>query len=357
MYAPAFCDTIGPRGSCMDTGRMILLWYQKNKRDLPWRHTHDPYAVLVSEMMLQQTTVDTVLRYYDAFMARFPDAAVLAAADESDVLHAWQGLGYYRRARNLHRAAKMIAQDGAFPDTYDAVRALPGVGPYIAGAVMSIAYDAPYPAVDGNVQRVIARIFGLHGDVTRPAVRRDIEARVKAMMPPGHAGDFTQALMELGALVCRPKAPDCPACPVRDACAARRDGNAEMLPVKAEKRRPVVVPLWAVVVVSPGAVLMEYRGESGLLARMWGVPLLERTGDTPPDVHVCDLLGIDAGRGRVIGRVTHVFTHRRWDMDVVVYTLDDAPDTPLSWAAWDKLGELAIPTAFKKVLDVVQKHR
>ena len=341
----------------MGTGRSILLWYQKNKRDLPWRKTHDPYAVLVSEMMLQQTTVDTVLRYYDMFMTRFPDVFTLAAADESDVLGIWQGLGYYNRARNLWRTTKIIAQKygGVFPDTYDAVRALPGIGPYIAGAVMSIALGQPYPAVDGNVLRVISRIFGLRDDVTRPAVRRDIEARVKAMMPPGHAGDFTQALMELGALVCRPKAPDCAACPVRDACAALAQGIVAELPVKTAKKRPLAMPLWAAVVTSPDAVLMEYRGRQTLLGNMWGVPLFKRKDSTPPDVQVRDLLGIDAGQGRIAGHARHVFTHRRWEMDVVVYALDDAPDTPLTWVAWDKMGELAIPTAFKKVLDIVPR--
>jgi len=337
-------------------GKDVLAWYHRNKRDLPWRRTHDPYAVLVSEMMLQQTTVETVLRYYDAFMARFPDVFALAMADEETVLNCWQGLGYYRRARNLHRTARIVSEEygGRFPQTYDEISKLPGIGAYIAGAVMSIAYDQTYPAVDGNVLRVISRLYGIAEDVTKQSVKNEITAYVKKMMPPVSAGDFTQALMELGALVCRPGVPDCTACPWHGYCVAQAKGIVNELPVKKAKKKPRHVALWAVVVMTPTHVLLEHRGNETLLERMWGVPVFEKQDDVSPDVLVRERLGIDAGEGQVVGRVTHVFTHQRWEMDVVCYTLNCLPDTPFRWVAWDRIGDVPIPAAFMKVLDIVR---
>ena len=352
-----------------DPGKDVLAWYHRNKRDLPWRKTHDPYAVLVSEMMLQQTTVETVLRYYDTFMARFPDVFALGMANEETVLNCWQGLGYYRRARNLHRTARIVAEEygGRFPQTYEEISKMPGIGPYIAGAVMSIAYDQPYPAVDGNVLRVISRLYGITEDVTKQSVKNEIETRVKEMMLPESAGDyrgprrgmplrgdFTQALMELGALVCRPGVPDCTACPWHGYCVAQAKGIANELPVKKAKKKPRPVALWASVVMAPGNVLLEHRGSETLLGQMWGVPVFEKHDDVSPDVLVRERLGIDVGKGQMIGQVTHVFTHQRWEMDVVCYILDYPSDTPFRWIAWDRIGEVPIPAAFLKVLDIAR---
>ena len=216
----------------MDTAK-LLSWYRENRRDLPWRKTSDVYAVLVSEMMLQQTTVETVLGYYERFLERFPDVQTLAAADEEEVLAAWKGLGYYSRARNLHRLAKQVAaEDGVFPGTLEGWQKLPGVGPYIAGAVTSIALGLPHAAVDGNVLRVFSRADGIEDDIMLPQTRKRVEALVRALMPHDATSDFTQALMELGALVCRPVSPDCNLCPVADGCVARERGIVDKLPVK-----------------------------------------------------------------------------------------------------------------------------
>lgn len=338
-------------------GEDVLAWYHLNKRDLPWRKTHDPYAVLVSEIMLQQTTVETVLRYYAAFMARFPNVVALAQADEEAVLGCWQGLGYYRRALNLHRTARILADEygGRFPQTYDEVSRLPGIGPYIAGAVMSIAFGQPYPAVDGNVLRVISRLYGIADDVTKPPVKNKITSRVKEMMPPRWAGDFTQSLMELGALVCRPGTPDCTVCPWGGYCVAKNKDIAALLPVKKAPKKPRQVALWATVVMAPGHVLLEYRDSETLLGRMWGVPVFEKQDGVFLDAMVRELLDIDTGRGQMIGRVTHVFTHQRWEMDVVCYAMDKLCGTRLRWMAWDRLGDVPIPAAFMKVLDAARE--
>ena len=334
----------------------ILKWYGKNKRDLPWRQTRDPYAILVSEMMLCQTTVDTVLKYYDKFMARFPDVSALASASEDAVLSAWQGLGYYSRTRHLHEAAKQTAIAGTFPQTYEALKALPGIGDYIAGAVMSIAYDAPYPAVDGNVMRVIARLDGIAEDITSPSVRRQIARRVQEMMPPQNRGDFTQALMEMGALVCRPVSPDCAACPIRPQCKAYRQGIADKLPVKKPKSRPSTVNLWAVAVTTPRALLLEYRVNETLLKRMWGLPVIEKENGKTPEMLMSQKYAITLENGEMAGHVTHVFTHRRWEMDVIRFRLrKEAPVKGLEWVGWDELKDKPIPTAFQKVMDVLKK--
>lgn len=340
-----------------DIAGRLLIWYQKNKRDLPWRRAHDPYAILVSEMMLCQTTVDTVLGYYDAFMARFPDVFALAAASEQAVLSTWQGLGYYNRARNLHKTAKQVkeASGGEFPKTYSGLTALPGVGAYIAGAVMSIAYNEPCPAVDGNVLRVISRLDGIVEDIASPSVRASIIARVREMMPKDHAGDFTQALMELGALVCRPQSPDCGDCPVKSRCAAYRQGVADKLPVRKQKSRPRAVKLWAVAALTPRSVLLEYRGHETLLANMWGLPVIEKKKGVSPESVMREKYALPLeSSGETIGHVSHVFTHRRWEMDIICFRLDkEEAAEGLEWVRWEGLEDKPIPTAFKKAIDVI----
>ena len=341
----------------MEFYEALLAWYRGHRRELPWRGSRDPYAVLVSEMMLQQTRVETAVDYYTAFMRRFPDAAALARADEAQVLSCWQGLGYYGRARRLHETAKRVAaRGGAFPDTYDELRALPGIGPYIAGAVMSIAYDQPCPAVDGNVLRVMSRFFGLRGDISRAPVREDIEARVRQLMPPRHAGDFSQALMELGALVCRPSGADCEACPVAADCAALRENAVQEIPVKKAKAKVRTERLSAAVVHTPKAVLMQYRREETLLAGMWGLPVFEERENLVQ--RMCEKHHIHLAPGCHIGHVSHVFTHRRWEVDVVSFALPKrAAAGELEWVDWEQIDCKPIPTAFKKILDIVSKER
>lgn len=335
----------------------LLAWYNANKRDLPWRADGGVYAVLVSEMMLQQTVVETVLGYYARFMARFPDVHALAAADEQEVLALWQGLGYYARARSLHNIARQIARRGAFPDAHAGWLALKGVGPYMAGAMMSIALGQPYAAVDGNVMRVVSRLYALREDTTSPSARRAVTARVEALMPGAHAGDFTQALMELGALVCRPASPACPACPLAQDCAALRQGLVREIPVRKPRPKQRTVRLWVAVIEAAGCVALEYRDEQTLLARMWGLPLAEQDGNRTPEALFAQKYGVRLTNGRAAGRVVHVFTHLRWEMDILRFSLPGLRDLcgAWEWTNWAQIGQKPVPGAFRRVLDAVRK--
>ena len=331
----------------------LLTWYGLDKRDLPWRNDGSVYAVLVSEMMLQQTTVDTVLRYYEPFMARFADIDTLAAADEQQVLSAWQGLGYYARARSLHKIAQHIASKGGdFPQTYDAWLALPGVGPYMAGAVMSIAFSKPYAAVDGNVIRVMSRLYAIRDDTGKPSVRRDITKRVQMLIPADSTADFTQALMELGALVCRPISPDCSNCPVCAHCEAFKCNAAADIPVKKKRQKKRTVALWAALIESADGLVMEYRRDKRLLKNMWGLPLREKKGDQPPDALFSQKYGIRLIGGGAGGQVVHVFTHLRWEIDIRRFSLAENQTLPAEWewVKWAQIDTKPIPTAFKKAL-------
>jgi A/G-specific adenine glycosylase len=335
----------------MTSGEAILNWYNANKRDLPWRQDRDPYRIWVSEIMLQQTQVDTVLGYYERFLQRFPDIPSLAAASESDVLAQWQGMGYYGRARNLHKGAKQVVEKrgGRFPDSLEAVRALPGIGEYTAGAIMSIAYDMPCPAVDGNVNRVIARLDGIGEDTAAPRAKKQITARVAGMMPKGHAGDFTQAMMELGALVCTPKSPDCGACPASGDCFAFKQGKTEEYPISKKKEPPTPERYRALTAISQGAVLMEHRKHETLLGGMWGLPLIA-AGSTETDAS--EKLGFEPGKGRSAGNVRHVFSHRIWEMDVQLFEISGiaAAGADMAWVKYEDLRSLPIPAAFRKAL-------
>ncbi|GGD47232.1 A/G-specific adenine glycosylase [Paenibacillus nasutitermitis] len=258
--------------------RELLGWYRENKRILPWRMNRDPYRIWVSEVMLQQTRVDTVIPYYERFMEKFPTAAALAEAPEEEVLKAWEGLGYYSRARNLQAGASEVLErhGGVVPDNKDAVSSLRGVGPYTAGAIMSIAFNRPEPAVDGNVMRVLSRFFCLEDDIAKPSTRVKIEKLAQSLIPEGAAGDFNQALMELGALVCTPKSPGCLTCPVMAHCEGRMAGKEHVLPIKTKAKPPRPETRLAALIVGSGEhagkVLVRQRQSSGLLARMWELP-------------------------------------------------------------------------------------
>ncbi|GLV14545.1 adenine DNA glycosylase [Alicyclobacillus hesperidum] len=269
--------------SLADFAHTLVAWYRVNARKLPWRETTDPYRILVSETMLQQTRVETVIPYYHRFVEAYPNAVALADAAEDDVMKLWEGLGYYRRARNLHRAMQVVrdAYGGEIPDDAEAVRALPGVGPYTAGAVMSIAFNRPQPAVDGNVLRVMARFLSITHPVDLPATKRTITDAVDLAIHTEEPRLLTQALMELGALVCVPRRPRCEMCPVASACLGRQQGTAPELPLKTAKkarRKVTVVALW---IERDGALLAERRADDGLLAGMWQLPMVELPDDPP----------------------------------------------------------------------------
>lgn len=337
-----------------EKGKRILDWYIENRRDLPWRKSRNPYNIWISEIMLQQTRVDTVIEYYNRFMQHFTDLRSLAEAPEEEVLTLWKGLGYYSRARNLHKAAKQIVEQygGEFPGKLEEVRELPGVGAYTAGAIMSIAYNQPCPAVDGNVLRVVSRLEGLEEDIGKETVKKTVTDIVARMMSQEAAGDFTQAMMELGALVCVPGVPRCDQCPVRSLCNAFLTGRQEELPVK--KKKDTAVPelkYWMAIVEWNGCILLEYREKESLLKRMWGVPMVEK-GDADASRLFGKKYGIKLQFMERLGSTVHIFSHRKWDMEVGRYTLlQDIPEGEgLHWIPLEELKNTAIPTAFQKVL-------
>lgn len=254
--------------------KKLLRWYKKNKRELPWRKTKDPYAIWISEIMLQQTQVATVIPYYQKFMESFPTVRHLAKADLSKVLKVWEGLGYYSRARNLHRASRIVSNDfhGNIPNQQRDLLALPGIGRYTAGAILSIAFDQPAPILDGNVKRVLSRLFA----IADPPARGKTEARLwhlsESLLPKGKASSFNQGLMDLGAMICTPKEPQCPLCPLRDHCKGRASGDPERFPAKAIRRQIPHVEAISAVILKNGRVLLQKRPPKGLLGGLWEFP-------------------------------------------------------------------------------------
>jgi A/G-specific adenine glycosylase len=294
----------------------LLVWYRENRRDLPWRRMRDPYAIWISEAMLQQTRVETVIPYWERFLARFPDVTALAEADQDDVLGHWAGLGYYSRARNLHRAARDVVErhGGVIPGDVEALRELPGVGRYTAGALASIAFDLPEPVVDGNVMRVLSRLRGIRDDVGRPTIREQLWEEAADLARCETPGDLNQGLMELGATICTPRAPRCPACPVVRHCDAHRAGDAEQLPLKAARGKPRRVEGVVAWVVRGGRALAVRRPERGLLGGLWDLPGGDLRARERPAAGVgralAERVGLAPESLRRVGAVEHVFTHR-----------------------------------------------
>lgn len=295
----------------------LLRWYDDSARDLPWRRTRDPYAIWVSEVMLQQTRVETVIPYYERFLSRFPDPKTLAEADEDTVLSHWSGLGYYRRARLLHAGVQEVVASygGEVPEDPDARRALPGVGRYTAGAIGSIAFGKCEPIVDGNVTRVLARLFAIGTPVGASATSARLWCEAERLVPAERPGDFNQALMELGATVCTPRQPRCTSCPLRDDCEAHRRGEVDAFPVPRARKTPKTLKLTAVVVTAGrGAERRVWlvKRDQALFGGLWGVPM----GEGAPGAALRD-----AGlRGRLqrpgVGIFEHVLTHRRLQVEV-----------------------------------------
>ncbi|MGD1996725.1 MAG: A/G-specific adenine glycosylase [Anaerolineae bacterium] len=296
----------------------LLAWFARHARDLPWRRERTPYRVWVAEVMLQQTRVETVVPYYERFLDRFPTLEALAAASLEGVLKTWEGLGYYARARNLHAAAQRLvgAGDGRLPDAFEDLLALPGIGRYIAGAVASIAFDQDVAAVDGNVRRVLCRLFQIREDMTRSSVRRQLEALATRLLPSGHAGDFNEALMELGATVCTSRAPRCDSCPLSDFCHAYALGEPEALPVQ-RRRRPV--PHYdvaaSVTVRADGRVLIAQRHADDMLGGLWEFPGGICEGDE--SLREClvrelrEELDVEVEVGEQLTVIEHAYTHFR----------------------------------------------
>jgi A/G-specific adenine glycosylase len=298
--------------------RLLLAWYRAHRRAMPWRGHPDSYAVWISEIMLQQTQVDTVRPYFDRFLARFPDVVSLAAAGIDDVLKLWEGLGYYRRARNLHQAAKIVAArpDGNLPRTAAELARLPGIGAYTSAAIASICHGEPIPVVDGNVIRVGARFLGWSDDFRDPRARERLAAWLEPFIRRADsAGDFNQALMELGALVCKPVCPVCGACPLRRNCHARHTGRQAKLPVKPARKAAVIRHVAAVRIRDQrGRMLLVRRPDQGLLAGLWELPGGEVDGRPAPAV-VANLIltqtGLRIDTPQPVGELRHAFTHFR----------------------------------------------
>jgi len=290
----------------------LLSWYRRSRRDLPWRRTRDPWAIWVSEVMLQQTRVEHVVAYFGPFLERFPTLRSLAEAPLDDALARWSGLGYYRRLRLLHRAAGRVMEDGGtIPSTAEQLRCLPGVGDYTAAAVASIAFSEPVPVLDGNVVRVMARRLACGDDGARPAVRRRLRDAAAELLDAAAPGDSNQALMELGATVCTPVAPRCGECPLAHGCVARARGEAEKFPVRAKRAKPRLVPL-VVAVVERGDRVLLFRREDGevLLAGTWELPWVEASnGDAAGALAI--RYGGRFTLGDELGRVRHSITTRR----------------------------------------------
>jgi A/G-specific adenine glycosylase len=335
--------------------RALLDWYRRNGRALPWRKTKDPYRIWVSEVMLQQTTVKTVLPYYERFLLSFPSVERLAAAEEEDVLAAWSGLGYYHRARNLRRGARhVVAQHGGrFPKTLEAALAVPGVGLYTASAILSIAYGVPLPVVDGNVRRVLARLLVLRG----PRWKADgpYYNRAEELLDREQPGDWNQALMELGATVCTPREPACPACPLKVPCGARAQGLAAELPESRTRRASVDVTVAAALIERRGRILLVRREQGRLLGRMWEIPQTSLESRGYPDLvrEVKERHGLDIEPGALVARVRHAITFRRIRVEAYRTRLARTPTEDaerLRWAAPEELTTTPTSSLTRKLL-------
>jgi A/G-specific adenine glycosylase len=342
----------------------LLAWYDRHRRALPWRAQQgeraDPYHVWLSEIMLQQTTVRAVAPYYVRFLARWPDVRALAASPLDDVLKAWAGLGYYARARNLHACARMVAErhGGAFPATEEELRVLPGIGAYTAAAIAAIAFDAPASPVDGNIERVVARLFAVEEPL--PGAKSRLRQLARALTPQQRAGDFAQAMMDLGATICSPKRPACALCPWNDACVARVRGDAETFPRRVPKREGTLRRGAAFVVRrADGYLLVRTRPAKGLLGGMTEVPTTAWSahfdeGEALKSAPMFSPSGAERGIAwrRIPGVVRHVFTHFPLELSVYVSEVAAGAQAPDSarWARISELGGEALPSLMRKVV-------
>ncbi len=331
----------------------LLSWYDRHARILPWREKNDPYEIWISEIMLQQTRVETVKGYFDRFISALDSPARLAQADDDLLLKLWEGLGYYNRVKNLKKAAAIMVSDygGNLPRSYDALLRLPGIGPYTAGAVCSIAYGMKTPAVDGNVLRVLSRLSADPSDILHPAVRKRAEKNLAAVYPDDRCADFTQALMELGALVCVPNgAPECPNCPLFSLCTAGKEKSASLYPVKKSKKARKKENLTVFLLRSHGKLALSRRGEKGVLSGQWELPnTIGHLSDNQALSYVKDL---ELRPSSILKRfeAKHIFTHIEWNM--LVYEITAERQSPsFTWVSDSELYHtVALPTAFKKLL-------
>lgn len=346
----------------------LLRWASHNLRDLPWRaEPRDPYRVWLSEIMLQQTQARTVIPYFHRFTERFPTVQALAAAPLDEVLKLWEGLGYYARARNLHRAARQVVADldGRIPDTVEGLRRLPGIGDYTAGAVASIAFGRDAPVVDGNVKRVLARVFALRDDITSPRTTAALWQLARDILPRGRAGLWNEALMELGATVCVPRAPRCPECPIRRHCQAHAQDIQDELPVRRERPQRPHKDVTAAVILKRGRVLIAQRPLGGMLGGLWEFPGGKREpGESLPEClqrEIREELGIEIAVGRELARVEHAYTH--FSITLYAFICRHVSGRPRAiqvadwhWVPLDDLDRFAFAVTDRKVIQALRRE-
>jgi A/G-specific adenine glycosylase len=337
----------------------LISWFKAEQRDLPWRKDRDPYKVWVSEIMLQQTRVDTVIPYFNRFIDWFPTIDDLAGAEEDKILKAWEGLGYYSRVRNLQSAVREVKEkyNGEVPSTPEEISGLKGVGPYTAGAILSIAYGIPEPAVDGNVMRVLSRILSIWVDIAKPSSRKVFEEAVRELISHEDPSSFNQALMELGALVCTPTSPSCLLCPVREHCQAFEEGVQSELPVKTKKTKTRNVQLAAAVLVDDnGKILIHKRPSDGLLANLWEFPTVEILHPLQHErEQVVTLFNethdLKIGLEQIIGQIQHVFSHLVWNMRVYIGKINAEMEESNEWklVTVEEIADYAFPVPYQKM--------
>ena len=328
----------------------LLAWYDNNKRDLPWRQQVSAYHTWVSEIMLQQTRVAAVIPYYQRFFAAFPTVEDLAQADEQQLLKLWEGLGYYSRARNLHKAAKLIAQRGSFPENYEEILALPGIGEYTAGAIASIAFGRKVSAVDGNVLRIAARLGGYDDNILDPNFRKRIQLMLDEAVCADRPGAFNQALMDLGATVCLPGGtPLCDSCPLRQLCLAYEQGRQKELPVRISKTKKRTEELTVFLLLQDGRAALRQRDDRGLLASLWEYPHVSGMLDESAAATQLSAWGLTPHRWVKRLQFHHIFTHIRWEMTGYVVEVSGSGEADWLWADGAERSLRPVPSAFEKL--------
>ncbi|MDV2581873.1 A/G-specific adenine glycosylase [Alkalibacillus haloalkaliphilus] len=335
----------------------LINWYSNIKRDLPWRENQDPYRIWVSEIMLQQTQVDTVIPYFEQFMERYPTVYELAKADQQDVLKSWEGLGYYSRARNLHEAVKEVvtSYDGEVPNNKKELKKLKGIGSYTQGAILSIAFDQAEPAVDGNVMRVMSRVLHIEEDIARPKTKTMFEDVVTNVMSQEDPSSFNQGLMELGALICQPKKPKCEQCPVQQHCLAYERGTQTKLPVKTKAKKQKREAFFTLILKNENdQYFIEQRPEEGLLASLWQFPMFSQSEFDEEDFIKWFELEHDVKLNvrSDFNQVRHVFSHVIWELDLIVAELNshDSINLKGNWVEVNELKAYPFPNVQQKVM-------
>lgn len=328
-----------------DFTNVLLRWFDENRRDLPWRQTRDAYAIWLSEIILQQTRIQQGQAYWERFMKRFPSVDLLAAATEDEVLRLWQGLGYYSRARNLHAAARQIVEQGRFPNTFEGIRKLKGVGDYTAAAIGSIAFDLPEAVVDGNVYRVLARHFGIETPINTTEGKKLFKQLAQSLLPVGKPSEFNQAMMDFGALQCTPKSPRCLLCPLSESCEALRNGNVDALPVKLRKVTVKTRHLIYIYIRCDGKTAIHRRGKGDIWQGLWEPLLIEDSG-------------MPAFEGRLTllqTGVKHVLTHRILMADFYLLETSQHPSLPEDyiWIDEDRISDYGVPRLVELLLEKV----